>query len=241
MLRVLKFFPCGLLKARWRPQGKNTTRFIENGEACARGVTGQMPWRDLLRRSHLPPPVIAECEAQLGGLDPRRPAGAEGQDHPERGTPGAGECRCGRPGGQSGLKPADPDPAVGAICAEPERSQSMAPGAGLPEAAEDPALAGAEALRRADCGGRTIDYRALVYETAACTLPKLTNSFKTLCFRPVSGQVGLPKFTNTYHLNRKQNGNIVLADFGRIFSHRFTHGLRGRFQKFQVTSERSLF
>jgi len=25
----------------------------------------------------------------------------------------------------------------------------------------------------------------------------------------VSGQVGLPKFTNTYHLNRKQNGNIV--------------------------------
>jgi len=30
-------------------------------------------------------------------------------------------------------------------------------------------------------------------------------------FRRVSGQVGLPKFTNTYHLNRKQNGNIVLA------------------------------
>jgi hypothetical protein len=27
-------------------------------------------------------------------------------------------------------------------------------------------------------------------------------------FRRVSGQVGLPKFTNTYHLNRKQNGNI---------------------------------
>jgi len=25
----------------------------------------------------------------------------------------------------------------------------------------------------------------------------------------VSGQVGLPKFTNTYHLNRKQNGNIL--------------------------------
>ncbi len=39
----------------------------------------------------------------------------------------------------------------------------------------------------------------------------------------VSGQVGLPKFTNTYHLNRKQNGTIVLVDFGRIFSHGFTH------------------
>jgi len=50
--------------------------------------------------------------------------------------------------------------------------------------------------------------RVLVYENAACTLPKLTNSLKTLDFRRVSGQVGLPKFTNTYHLNRKQNGNM---------------------------------
>ncbi len=25
----------------------------------------------------------------------------------------------------------------------------------------------------------------------------------------ISGQVGLPKFTRTYHLNRKQNGNKV--------------------------------
>jgi len=80
--------------------------------------------------------------------------------------------------------------------------------------------AGAEALRRADCGGGTIDYRALVYETADSTLPKLTKWLKTKYFRRVSGQVGLPKFTNTYHFNRKQNGNIVLADFGRVFSHR---------------------
>ena len=55
--------------------------------------------------------------------------------------------------------------------------------------------------------------------TKVRTLPKLTKSLKTRCFRRVSGQVGLPKFTNTYHLNRKQNGNIVLVDLGKIFSH----------------------
>ncbi len=38
-----------------------------NGEAYAKGVTGRIPWRDLLRRSHLPPPVIAECEAEGSG------------------------------------------------------------------------------------------------------------------------------------------------------------------------------
>jgi len=43
------------------------------------------------------------------------------------------------------------------------------------------------------------------------TLPKLTKSLKTSHFRRVSGQVGLPKFTNTYHLNRKQNGNIFCS------------------------------
>ncbi len=47
--------------------GEKREKMHKNGEAYAKGVTGRMPWRDLLLRSHLPPPVIAECEAQLGG------------------------------------------------------------------------------------------------------------------------------------------------------------------------------
>ncbi len=103
MLRALKFFPCGLLKACWRPQGKNGKRCIENGEACAKGVTGRMPWRDLLRRSHLPPRVIAECEAAGSG-----------------GRPGRVNAATEATAAEPGLQPADPDPAVGAIA--PSRS-----------------------------------------------------------------------------------------------------------------------
>ncbi len=39
-------------------------------------------------------------------------------------------------------------------------------------------------------------------------LTKTYQIVKNKPFRRVSGQVGLPKVTNTYHLNRKQNGNI---------------------------------
>ncbi len=115
----------------------------------------------------------------------RRPAGAE-----------AGRSR---PGGRSDLR------RTGAKSIDGARS-GLARSRGKTRRA-----AGAEALRRADCGGRTIDYRALVYENADCTLPKLTKSLKTLCFKRVSGQVGLPKFTRTCHLNRKQNGNIKMS------------------------------
>ena len=40
------------------------------------------------------------------------------------------------------------------------------------------------------------------------SLPKLNKPFKTSHFRRVAGQVELPEFSNNYHLNRKQNGNI---------------------------------
>ena len=76
MLRALKVFPCGLLG--WRTLGKNEKKH-KTFEAYAKDVTGRMPWRGLLRRSHFPPPVIAECEAQVGGLGPQRPVGAEVQ------------------------------------------------------------------------------------------------------------------------------------------------------------------
>ena len=53
---------------------------------------------------------------------------------------------------EPGLKPADPDPAAGAICAEPERSQCARSGLARSRGKTRRA-AGAEALRRADCGG----------------------------------------------------------------------------------------
>ena len=93
-LRIIQDAPrlkgFSLRPSRLEAAGEKRKKMHEIGEAYAKGVTGRMPWRDLLRRSHLPPPVIAECEAQLDGLDPRRPAGAEGQDHPERRTPRVG-------------------------------------------------------------------------------------------------------------------------------------------------------
>jgi len=53
------------------------------------------------------------------------------------------------------------------------------------------------------------NWRHADFQSVACTLPELTKSFKIKHFRRVSGQVRLPKFTRTYHLNRKQNGNII--------------------------------
>ena len=87
-----------------------------------------MPWRDLLQRSHLPPPVIAECEAQLGGLDPRRPAEPKVKTIQSGERPGRVNAAAEDPAAEPGLKPADPDPAVGAIA--PNRSELNAPGAG---------------------------------------------------------------------------------------------------------------
>ena len=47
-------------------------------------------------------------------------------------------------------------------------------------------------------------------------LTKTYQIVKNKPFRQVSGQVGLPKFTNTYHLNLKQNGNIHWQMLGGV-------------------------
>ncbi|MDA2924174.1 hypothetical protein MYX65_05875 [Acidobacteria bacterium AH-259-L09] len=54
------------------------------------------------------------------------------------GRPGRVNAAAEATAAEPGLQPVDPDPAAGAICAEPERRQSMPPGAGWPGAAERP-------------------------------------------------------------------------------------------------------
>lgn len=103
-----------------------------------------MPWRDLLRQSHLPPPVIAECEAQPGS----------------GGRPGRVNAATEATAAEPGLQPADPDSAAGAIApnrSEVNRCRPERPG---PEPRKDPASslgchAGTEQPGLKRCGGQT--------------------------------------------------------------------------------------
>ena len=67
-------------------------------------------------------------------------------------------------------------------------------------------------------GGRIRTHGALpstaVFKSGALPLPKPAKCYQINQLDWVSGQVGLPMITRSYHLNRKQNGNIVSGDQG---------------------------
>ena len=73
------------------------------------------------------------------------------------GRPGAGECRCGRPGGQSGLKPTDPDPAVRAIAPNRSELNRCRPKRTGPEPRKTRRVASAAAPGLKRCGGQTAE------------------------------------------------------------------------------------